>query len=230
MPHHRAFVLACLLFSFNLFALPAGAATGTVMSTLDASGYTYVEADTGSEKIWLAGPKTSLTQGSTIELDTNNPMHNFHSKSLNRDFPVIYFVDNFSGNAVLTASTSAVTEDSKAKPAMQAPSAQPAELMQPIKPAKGGHTIAGIIASKKELADKVVTVRGQVTKFNANIMNKNWLHIIDGSHDNDLTIITNDIAEVGQTVVIEGTVVLDKDFGYGYFYELLIDNAKITVE
>lgn len=220
MFNHRYFTLAYLFTALSLFTASADAATGTVISTIDAGIYTYVEADTGSEKIWLAGPKTSLAQGSTITVNTSKPMRNFHSKALNRDFPVVYFVSSFSDNAA----------DSTVLPKGHAAPAKAISLDQPIKRAEGGQTIAEIIARKQELAGKTVKVRGKVTKFTANVMNKNWIHLVDGSSEHDLTVITSDNAEVDQTIVIEGSVVLDKDFGYGYFYELLVDNAKVTVE
>jgi len=218
--NHRYFTLTCLFATFSLFTTSVNADTGKVISTIDAGIYTYVETDTGSEIIWLAGPKTSLAAGSTITVNTSKPMHDFHSKTLNRDFPVVYFVSSFTDNAA----TSAAPLNGHAVPA------KATTLSQPIARAEGGQTIAEIIASKKELSGKIVKIRGKVTKFTANVMNKNWIHLVDGSSESDLTIITSDNAEIGQTIMIEGSVVLDKDFGYGYFYDLLIDNAKITVE
>lgn len=67
--------------------------TGTVTETMDAAGYTYVEVDTGSEKIWAAGPKFSAKVGDSVVVPQGMAMENYHSKTLNRDFPVVYFVD-----------------------------------------------------------------------------------------------------------------------------------------
>jgi hypothetical protein len=225
--NHHSITLIFLFINFNLLATSAGAATGTVVSTIDAAGYTYVEADTGNEKIWLAGPKTAITQGRSINLDTSNQMKNFHSKSLNRDFSVVYFVNKFSGSAVQnlanTPSATGLAVGHKIP-------TKTVTLDQPVERAKDGKTIAEIITAKKELSGKTVKVRGKITKYTANIMNKNWIHMIDGSSNSDLVVITSDVAKVGQTAVIEGTIVLDKDFGYGYFYELLVENARTTVE
>jgi len=226
--NHRVITFALLFISFNFLTTPAIAATGTVISTLDAAGYTYVEADIGTEKIWLAGPKTTLAKGSSITLNTSKPMHNFHSKTLNRDFPLVYFVDGFSA-ASASATSTALASDSPHN-AEQNRSPETITLSQPVERAKDGLTIAEIIAGKKDLSGKTVKVRGQITKFTANVMGKNWIHIIDGSTDKDLTVVTKDNAEIGQIAVIEGNIVLDKDFGYGYFYELLVDNASVSVE
>lgn len=254
MLNHRAIILTSVLISLNLLLgcqedasqTPAAEAkseknsvnitTGTVIESMDVAGYTYVQVGVNGEKIWMAGPKTTITQGGTINSDTRAPMKNFHSKALNRDFPVIYFVDSFSGSAVqidAAAPSTAATD----LPAGHIPVAglgtmpdQKPSLNQPVERAEGGKTIAEVIANKKELSGKVVKVRGKVTKFTADVMTKNWIHIIDGSGDNDLTVITDQIVAAGQMIVIEGTVLLDKDYGYGYVYELLIDNAKVTVE
>jgi hypothetical protein len=64
-------------------------------------------------------------------------------------------------------------------------------------------------------------------------MNKNWLHVQDGTGAagaNDLTVTTADTAKVGDTVLVTGTLGLMRDFGYGYKYEVLLENSKVTVE
>jgi hypothetical protein len=76
--------------------------------------------------------------------------------------------------------------------------------------------------------------RGKVVKTNPNIMGKNWLHVRDGSGaegTNDLTVTTAGTApNVGDTVVVKGTVALEKDFGMGYQYDIIVEDAEVTVE
>lgn len=95
-----------------------------------------------------------------------------------------------------------------------------------------GRTVAEVITSRAELKDKSVTVRARVVKFNSAIMGKNWLHVRDGSgsaaeHTNDLLITSNQAAKVGDILTLRGTVRTDKDFGYGYFYGVLVEDAVI---
>ena len=81
---------------------------------------------------------------------------------------------------------------------------------------------------KEEFANKNITVKGVVTKFNPNIMDKNWVHIQDGTggeNSFDLTITTMDNVEVGSIVTFQGMVALDKDFGHGYKYDLMLEEA-----
>ena len=100
--------------------------------------------------------------------------------------------------------------------------------------AEGGKTVAEVFAEKNTLANTKVTVRGKVVKTNAMIMDKNWLHIRDGSGAegaNDLTVTTSaELPQVGATVVVTGQVALDKDFGMGYRYPVIIEDAEVTVE
>jgi len=77
-----------------------------------------------------------------------------------------------------------------------------------------------------------VVVRGQVVKANNAIMGRNWFHLQDGSGKaddgtNDLTITTEDVVTVGDIVTVSGTLTVDKDFGAGYAYDAIIENATI---
>ena len=103
-----------------------------------------------------------------------------------------------------------------------------------IAKAEGGKTVAEVFAEKDALAGKPVTFRGKVVKTNPDIMGKNWLHVRDGSGEegtNDLTITTaGTLPNVGDTVVVTGNVALNKDFGMGYAYDVLVEDAQLTVE
>jgi hypothetical protein len=76
-------------------------------------------------------------------------------------------------------------------------------------------------------------VRGRVVKFNAMIMGKNWLHVRDGSGadgTNDLTVTTATKARVGDLVLVTGVLKTDRDFGGGYKYSLIVEDATVVVE
>ena len=80
---------------------------------------------------------------------------------------------------------------------------------------------------------KKVRIRGQVVKFNANIMGRNWLHLQDGTGaagTNDLTITSAATVNVGDTILAKGVVTTNKDFGFGYKYDVIIEKADVTVE
>ena len=88
-----------------------------------------------------------------------------------------------------------------------------------------------VFAKKDTLNGRKITVKGEVVKFNSGIMGKNWVHIQDGSGKpgtNDLTATTQDSAKVGDKVIITGTLAVGKDFGAGYIYEAIIEEASMT--
>ena len=103
-----------------------------------------------------------------------------------------------------------------------------------IDKAEGGRTIAEVYAEKDQLEGETIVFRGKVVKSNAGIMGKNWLHIRDGSGaegTNDLTVTTIEVLpNVGDTVLVSGVVELNKDFGMGYQYDIIIEDADVTVE
>jgi len=221
---------------------PAKEFTGTVAETMNAASYTYVLLDTGAEKIWFAGPACVIKTGDRLTVHAGLLKENFTSKTLNRTFEKIYFTE-----AIMTPEGARVCKIPSAQPAEVSstdadgqdgtshaapPSCASVDFSGITKPA-GGKTVAEIFAGRKELSGKPVTLRGKVVKFNADIMGKNWAHVQDGTGAagaQDITVTTQNAAKVGDTVLVQGTVVLDKDFGYGYTYAVLLENATLKAE
>ncbi len=208
--------------------------TGTVVETVNSAGYTYVQVDTGSEKIWAAAPEFQVKVGDSVAVPEGMAMPNYHSKTLNRDFDLVYFVP-----AVMVGGMDAMMASSA--PAGDLPSGHPS--IAPADPstvdftgvtkAEGGKTVEEIFTAKADLAGKEVAVRGKVVKYSPEIMGKNWIHLQDGTGSegtNDLTITTSSAAKVGDTVLVSGAITLDKDFGHGYQYDVIVEDAKVTVE
>ena len=107
-------------------------------------------------------------------------------------------------------------------------------ITEPVAKASGANamTVAEIVSKAGELKGKPVLVRGKVVKYNADIMDKNWIHLRDGSGSategsDDILVTTTDKAKVGDVVTVKGTVNTDQDFGAGYFYKVLIEEAKL---
>ncbi len=114
------------------------------------------------------------------------------------------------------------------------PSAEVAEVdLSGIEKAADGVTVAELFATKDQLAGQPVTVRGKVVKVNAGIMGTNWLHVRDGSGEegaNNITITSAQMADVGDLVLVTGVLAVNKDFGMGYKYDAIIENAEVMVE
>lgn len=218
--------------------------SGEVLETMDAANYTYVKVKTPSGDLWAAGPKTTVKVGDTIAFDRGVPMTNFASKSLGRTFDSIDFVGRFTvaGAGGGAAGGAGDGEDAASAPAAStAPphagvnkAAETSVDLKGIAKAKGGNTVAEVFDQRATLSGKEVTVRGKVVKSNPQVMGHNWLHVRDGSKgadgSDDLTLTTKDTAKVGDTIVVKGKVVTDKDFGFGYHYDVMLEEASVTVE
>jgi hypothetical protein len=145
--------------------------------------------------------------------------------------------------AAETAATAPAAAAAPAAPAADAkmpddhppPAADKVEVdLSGIAKADGGKTVEEVYKEKDALANTKVAVRGKVVKVNPAIMGKNWVHVRDGSGadgTNDLTVTTaGTLPEIGEVVVVSGTVVLNQDFGMGYQYPVLVQDAEITIE
>jgi hypothetical protein len=92
-------------------------------------------------------------------------------------------------------------------------------------------TIAAVYQEKTQLNGRQVQVHGKVVKVNNGIMHRNFLHLQDGTGGqgtNQITVTSQDTAEVGDDVVVTGTLAVDRDFGAGYTYPVILEKAAIT--
>jgi hypothetical protein len=166
-------------------------------------------------------------------------MKDFVSKTLNRTFATIVF-----GQVVGAAGASApaAAGGDSSLPAGHPPlngamgGASAGVDASKIQVAKAtgadAKTVAEVFAQKSALKDKPITVNGVVVKFNPGIMKKNWFHIQDGSgkadqKTNDLTVTTDGTVKVGDKVQVKGNLTVDKDFGAGYKYGVILENAAV---
>ncbi len=201
----------------NPNAMAAESHKAVVEEILNASNYTYLRVKENDKDYWIAITKRPMEKGETIYFDKAMEMQNFKSSDLNRTFKSVLFVQDISKEPIQT--------QSKASPS------KPVIVKEDVsvKPAEGGITIAKLYANKKSYENKIVKIRGKVTKYNAGIMNKNWAHIQDGTSNGDnfdLTVTTNKEVKVGDVVTFEGKIALNKDFGYGYSYDVMMEDAK----
>jgi len=223
-------------------AAPAGDMwTGTVAETMNASNYTYILLDRGGDKVWVAGPQLQVAVGDKVSMAPGMAMHDFESKALNRTFDTVYFVGAIQkGDAPAAGGgmpAGGVEMGGSAGGAMGGDAtshmATERETITGIEKAAGGQTVAECFVDAASLKGKDVKVRGKVVKYTPNIMGKNWIHIQDGTGSagmHDLTITTSATVKVGDTVLVEGPLSVDKDFGAGYRYPVIIEDAKVTVE
>lgn len=94
------------------------------------------------------------------------------------------------------------------------------------------YTVGEIYAKGAALDKKKVAVRGKVIKVSAAIMDRNWIHLRDGSGDpakgtHNLVVTSQDLPNVGDVVTASGTLAKDRDFGSGYLYAVIVEEATV---
>jgi len=199
--------------------------SGKVLESMDSGGYTYVNIENAGKKTWVAVPKMNVKVGQTISFQPGAVMTNFQSKTLNRTFETIVFSGGVTGkHETESAGTSA----------NHTPPKVPADKTIKVEKASGSdaYIVAELYEKRASLDKKSVVVRGQVVKFSPNIMGKNWIHIQDGSGDpskgtNDILVTSQETANTGDIITVKGTLYKDKDFGSGYKYAVILEEASI---
>lgn len=209
-------------------AASGNAITAKVLETMNAGGYTYIKLAAPSGETWAAVPQARIEVGQTVTLNAQMTMDDFESKTLNRKFDHIIF-GSLGGPAAAAAPAGMGAMGTPAQRMAGPADAGPISVPK----AEGGQTVAELWTGKATLKDKPVVVRGKVVKSLDGIMGKNWIHLRDGSgnHANgsdDITVTTNDTAAVGDVVIVRGTLRVNKDFGAGYNYPVIIEDGKVT--
>ena len=212
-----------------------------VAEVIQGSTYTYIRAKENNGEFWMAISKQEVKPGEVYFYKEGLPMQNFHSKEVDRTFDEIYFVSAISKTPIQNDGTGEMNSG-----AMGGMGAMGNDINAPAHSGKVGSeqnssisveklageiTIAQVFANRNNYSGKEIEIKGVVVKVNKEVMGKNWIHIQDGTNDNgnyDLTITSADLAEVNDEITVRGKIVLNKDFGYGYSYEVIMEDAKIV--
>lgn len=198
------------------------------------SAYTYVRVSSDGKEYWLATDKLDIKKGTTYFWSKGMIMNNFTSKELKRTFPVIWFIEDFTdvpitvndpGNSPMGSKNVDISAASRA-------GKQQTEKQDNItvQKAPGGLTIQELFSKRESFGGKEIKIRGQVVRFSKDIMKKNWVHIQDGTEFDkyyDLTITTKDTVKFGDVVIFKGRISLNKDFGAGYFYDVIMEDGSL---
>jgi len=200
-----------LLALLSLSLMASTSYTAKVLETLQSGGYTYMKVQEGKNSYWIAMTQRDVKVGDTVNYSEQGWMKNFHSKTLNRTFKDILFAGD-------------VEKNSAKKLIEERPN-----LMTSSYKEKNTLTVAELFKNRDKYVGKVVRVKGKVTKTSNAIMKLNWVHIQDGSNFSNMDDLvftsTQATPAVGTVVYATGTLIKDKDFGYGYFYPVIIQNA-----
>lgn len=190
--------------------------SGTVIETLDSGGFTYVHFSTAKGERWAAVGQAELPAGAKITIAPSTVADRFASQPLKRTFDNLIF--------------GALTSVESTGEGMPAPmTSRPAAAK--VSKAEGEHakTIAEVWANQAKIQDgEPIVVRGTVTRVLRGIMDRNWIHLRDGSgKEDEITVTSQDSPSVGSVVTATGKLYRNKDFGSGYKYAVLVEGAKV---
>ena len=237
----------------SVASAPAAApVTGKVLETMDSGGYTYLNVETASGSKWVAVNQTPVTVGEEVTYMDGMVMQNFTSKSLDRTFPEIVFSGGLLGKgaapAEMPASGSGAESFSKALTSEGSSAAAPpagmvtgsqkaivpfAEIKVEKAPGENSYTVSEIFSKGADLNGKTVVVRGKVMKVSPKIMGRNWIHLQDGTGNpdektHDLVVTTaQEVDPEWDIITLEGVLAANKDFGSGYTYVVIIEDANV---
>jgi hypothetical protein len=203
--------------------------TVVVNEVLQASRYVYLKVTEGGEQFWIATGKKEIKVGDTYFYKGGLLKTNFESKEHNKVFDKIYLVTNLvprdhgdnKDTGTLTESKTIQKEQSETKTNI------PTHTDEIVRH-KGSVKIAEIVANPKSYAGKTVQITGKCVKVNPGIMDRNWIHLQDGTKDDyDLVVTSDTFVPVGKVVTIKALVSLNRDFGAGYSYALILENGIV---
>jgi hypothetical protein len=232
---------------------PAGVpVTGKVLEAMDSSGYTYLNVETAAGQKWVAVNQTPVTVGEEVTYMDGMVMQNFASKSLDRTFPEIVFSSGLVGKDAAPAAmpaagpgaesfSQALTSEGSsaaAPPAGVATGSQKAvvpfaEIKVEKAPGENSYTVSEIFSKGADLNGKNVVVRGKVMKVSPKIMGRNWIHLQDGTGNPDdkthdlVVTTTQEIDPEWDIITLEGVLAANKDFGAGYTYVVIVEDANV---
>ena len=205
-----------------------------VAEVVQTSNYTYLKVSDNGAENWIAVTRQEAAVGEVYYYDQALEMKNFNSKELKRTFETIYFVQGLSKQPITAAAAppagmGGMGGDAAAKHTGKIVLEKKSGIN--VAPAAGSVSIAQLWADKDKYSGKTIKIKGQVVKINEQVMGKSWIHIQDGSGDSgnfDLAVTTLDGMKMDDVVTFEGTITLNKDFGAGYFYEIIMEDAKLV--
>ncbi len=222
-----------ILFLSIMIALSSwakGVHHAQIQESMNSGGYTYMKVSEGGKSYWIAATQIDIKKGEKIQFAEEMSMHNFESKTLKRTFENIMFVSEVMGEK---AQKEAISSHQQQNIHVQN-SLKDSLLHAKISPYKTEGTLGveETYLKAKSLRGKRIKIRGKVTKVAHMIMKRDWVHIQDGTgdaHTDDIVFTcTKDAPKEGDIVTAEGTVAVDKDFGYGYFYPVILEESTFS--
>lgn len=193
---------------------------------LNTEKYTYMKVSEKGEKHWIAIPRNEIKVGETYYYSGGLLKRNFYSREYDRTFDKIYLVSKIWKEPTGHKNHGSALEEALAKSKV---GASLSVKVGKVKQTEGAITIAELFKNKEKYNNQSVKITGKCVKVNPKIMGRNWVHFQDGSGEElDLTITTQQDIPLGAVLTLEGTIALNKDFGAGYRYDIIMEGAQMN--
>lgn len=188
-----------------------------VLEVLPTDKYVYLRVRNSEEEYWIATRKSEVKVGEKYFYSDALLKTNFESKEFNRIFERIYLVNKIVPAGHGEKGHTNHTHEKNTLP----------KVNEQIK-VDGSTSIAEITANPEKFKGQEIQVSGMCTKINAKIMGTNWIHLDDGSQsDFDFVITSKEAVPIGHLITVKGTLATKKDFGAGYFYDIILENCEL---
>lgn len=215
------------LLAASALGWAAGSVTGEVLEVQQVDSYTYMRMRTANGETWAAVATAPVKKGAIVTIEDITVMNDFQSKALKKTFKTVVFGNLASGAGGASAKAAPVSPHTGVPKAAEAMDVKVAKAT-----GANARTVGEIMGKPADLKDKPVLVRGKVVKYSGGIMGRNWIHLRDGTGSagdktHDLLVTTTEQAKVGDVVTAKGVVRVDKDFGAGYVYKALVEDAAL---
>lgn len=178
-----------------------------ILEHIPGKRYSYAKVKSGTTSYWIATMLGDFQVGKSYYYTEGLEKTGYQSTELNRTFDRIILVTQ-----LFSTSDSAPVSSSN---------------QGPVELKSGSKTIKEIVGKATQFSNRTVQVTARVIKVNAGIMGRNWYHLQDGTLNGyDFVATSTEEFPIGHVVTFKGTLILNKDFGAGYSYEILLENAK----
>jgi hypothetical protein len=199
-----------------------------VEEVLPTTRYVYLRVKEGEEEFWIATRKAEIHKGEVYLYRGGLLKTDFESKEYNRVFDNIYLVSNLVSEDHSKHVISTDAPKDNAKKELTVKEDIPTHTEKPILH-KGTIKISELVSDPKKYEGHTVQLSGKCVKVNPNIMSRNWIHLQDGSKDDfDMVITSNTFVPEGKDITIKAVVSLNRDFGAGYKYDLILENGTLV--
>ena len=191
---------------------------GVIKDVIHGGGYTYLEIEDAKKSYWIAVEGVEIPKGLEVRFEEEMRAKNFQSKALNRTYDELMFASNLQHrtNVSEKGNLALITDVVERSPYQK----------------EGSMNVKEVLQKRPTLNGKTIAIRGKVVKASQNIMGRNWVHIQDGTGEGSevgrIVFTSKELPKVGDIVTASGVVAIDKDFGSGYIYKIIVENATFN--